>query len=250
MPDPVTAIVGSAVVGGAVSYASANKAASAQKSAADSAAESADAQLEFQKQQYEDWKSIYGETSDNLAEFYNNYDAEYVTALGLHNIEKEYNTSKQKLIRNLAQRGIDTSGLTAAALTQLEIGKASEKANVRASAPLVAAQAQQSFLGLGLRLESSLQSGISNAYQNQQQMYTNQAAAYGQQAAIAGQGFSNSIGSIGTGISTYMQMQAMQPQSAYNTSSYVEPINSPTPVNATTAGPDYYTINSLSSPIV
>jgi len=211
MSAVATAAIGSAVIGGAIAYDAAEKSAAASDRATKAASEAADEQLAFQKQQYQDWQDVYGPIEDNLAEFYQNYDADQITSLGLQNIEQEYNASKSSLLKEMAQRGLDTSGLTAAGLTQLEASKASERANVRSQAPLQAAQAQQSFLGMGLGLESSLQQGVSGAYQSQQSIYSQQAQLQGQQAAVAAQGVGQAIGSIGTGIGTYAQIQANQP---------------------------------------
>ena len=211
MSSVATAIVGGAIIGGLASKSSADSAAASQDQATAAASEAADEQLAFQKDQYQDWQDVYGPVQDNLAEFYQSYDAEAVTSLGLQNIEKEYNMSKDTLVKEMAQRGLDTSGLTAAGLTQLAGAKASEKAAVRSSAPLKAAQAQQSFLGMGLGLESSLQQGISSAYQSQSTLQSAAAAQYGSQAAAASQGVSSAISGVGTGIATYAQIQAMQP---------------------------------------
>lgn len=210
MSAVATAIVGGAIIGGVATSMSADKAAESQEQATKAASASAEAQLAFQKEQYQEWQDVYGPIQDNLAEFYNNYDAEEVTSLGLQNIEKEYTASKEVLIQEMAQRGMDTSGLTAAGLTQLGAAKASEKAAVRSNAELQAVQAQQSFLGMGLGLESSLQQGIAGAYQSQTALQSQAATAYGQQAAAASQGVGQAISGIGTGIATYAQIQAMQ----------------------------------------
>jgi len=205
-----TAIVGTAVVGGIVSSKAADSAAEAQEQATAAASKAADDQLAFQKQQYQEWQDVYGPIQDNLAEFYQNYDAEEVTSLGLQNIEREYNQSKDSLIQEMAQRGMDTSGLTASSLTALSAVKAAEKATIRSQAPLQAAQAQQSFLGMGLGLESSLQQGIAGAYGSQIGVQQRAADIFGQQAAAGAAGVGSAIAGVGTGIATYAQMQAMQ----------------------------------------
>lgn len=200
---------GASIYGAITAAEAAEEASKSQDKATKAAAEAADENLAFQKQQYQDWQDVYGPIQDNLAEFYENYGAEEVTSLGLQNIEKEYNLSKDSLIQEMAQRGMDTSGLTASSLSALQAVKASEKATVRSQAPLQAAQAQQSFLGMGLGLESSLQQGIAGAYGTQATVQQNAATMYGQQTASAGRGLSDAISGIGTGIATYAQIQAM-----------------------------------------
>ena len=207
-----TAAVG--VVGAVTSMNAADKAAAGQNAATAAATKASAEQLAFQKEQYQDWKDIYGDVEENLSEFYQNYDAEEVTSLGLQNIEKEYAASKDVLIKELAQRGMDTSGLTAAALTSLAGQKASGKAQVRAEAPLKAAQAQGEFLALGMGQKSGLQQGIADSYGAQASMLTGQAGAYGKQVTGANAGLASSLGAIGTGIAANAQIDATNRQTS------------------------------------
>ena len=216
----VGAIVGSAALGAATSYSSSK---SASKSA-DKAYASADAasqlqyetsmeQLNFQKEQYADWENIFGPIQDNLSSYYKNLSADSVASLGIQNIEQSYTQSRQNLDTQLAKRGITNSGATAAGLTSLENTRMLGKAEVRSTAEQTVAQQQLGFLSAGLGLQSGLQQGVSNAYSNQANILgqqstadTNSANNYSNQAAQAYSGIGSSVG---TGISSYMQYNAL-----------------------------------------
>ena len=214
------AIIGAAAIGAGTSYMSAK---SSSKSA-DKAYASADAasqlqyetsmeQLNFQKEQYADWENIFGPIQDNLSSYYKNLSADSVASLGIQNIEQSYVQSRQNLDTQLAKRGITNSGATAAGLTSLENTRLLGKADVRSTAEQTVAQQQLGFLSAGLGLQSGLQQGVSNAYSNQANILgqqsvadTNSANNYSNQAAQAYSGIGSSVG---TGISSYMQYNAL-----------------------------------------
>ena len=214
------AIIGAAAIGAGTSYMSAK---SSSKSA-DKAYASADAasqlqyetsieQLNFQKEQYADWENIFGPIQDNLSSYYKNLSADSVASLGIQNIEQSYVQSRQNLDTQLAKRGITNSGATAAGLTSLENTRMLGKAEVRSTAEQTVAQQQLGFLSAGLGLQSGLQQGVSNAYSNQANILgqqstadTNSANNYSNQAAQAYSGIGSSVG---TGISSYMQYNAL-----------------------------------------
>lgn len=216
----VGAIVGSAAVGAASSYSaskSASKSADKAYASADAASklefETSMAQLDFQKEQYADWENIFGPIQDNLSSYYKNLSADSVASLGIQNIEQSYVQSRQNLDTQLAKRGITNSGATAAGLTSLENTRMLGKAEVRSTAEQTVAQQQLGFLSAGLGLQSGLQQGVSNAYSNQANILgqqstaaTNSANNYSNQAAQAYSGIGSSVG---TGISSYMQYNAL-----------------------------------------
>lgn len=222
-----TAIIGAATVGAlssSKSAKSASKASSAATASADAAAklqyEASAEQLAFQKQQYDDWQSIFGPIQDNLSSYYKNLSSDTVASLGIQNIEKQYMQSRTNLDTALAKRGITNSGATVAGLTQLESARMLGKAEVQANAPAQTAAQQLGFLSVGLGQQSSLQQGISNSYTNQMNMLgqqstnqLNQANQYSNQAAQAYSGIGSSIGS---GINNYMTYNAYQSQNNLN----------------------------------
>jgi hypothetical protein len=107
-------------------------------------------QLAFQREQYDDWKAIYGDLQENLGNYYNSLDPKDYEARGLQAVQQEYQAAKTTLDRSLAQRGISSSGLQAAADTSFSQQLASARADVRLKAPDTVAREQMKFLGLGL----------------------------------------------------------------------------------------------------
>ena len=201
-----TAIVGSAVIGAGASIYSANKAENAQKDAANKAKAASDAQIAFQQEQYNDWKGIFGNIEQNLSKYYNNLTPEHFEALGLNNLEKSYANTKEQVQKQLARRGLDTSGAAAQSIVDLTNSKAQAEANLRTQAPEIANQQKMKFLGLGLGQQGVLQQGIANAYGNQAAM---QQRIANNEQAIAANSWAGVGNAIGSGINSYMTYQAL-----------------------------------------
>ena len=221
------AIGGSAALGSVTSYMGAKKSSAASAETAAAMRKSAKlqykatmAQLDFAKQQYNEWQGIFGPIEQNLSSYYKNLSPDSFAALGIQNIEQEYSRSREQLDIALAKRGITDSGATVAGMTELEGNRLLGRAQVRAQAPTQVAQMQQGFLSVGLGQQAQLQQGINNAYSNQigvfgQQVSNNlnQSNMYAQQAA---QGYATAGSAIGQGINTYMTANAYQSQSNLN----------------------------------
>ena len=215
-----TAILGAAAIGAGSSYmasSSASDSADASTAAANAAAQlqykTSQQQLEFAKQQYSDWQSIFGDTQTHLKNYYNNLSSDTIASLGIQNIEKEYARSSQMLDTALAQRGMSNSGATAAGLTQLEQTRMLGRAEAQTNAPMQAAQQKVSFLSAGMGQLSSTQSGINNAYTQQMsvlgQQYTGNIGQANQYNTLAANAGANVGGSISSGINQYMMYNAM-----------------------------------------
>lgn len=227
MSGIAVAIGGTAVIGAMSSSNSAKKASSSAAEAAAASKKAAKlqykasmAQLDFAKQQYNEWQGIFGPIEQNLSSYYRNLSSDTFAALGIQNIEQEYTRSREQLDTAMAKRGITDSGATAAGLTELETGRMLGRAQARAQAPTQVANQQLGFLSVGLGQQAQLQNGINNAYSNQistlgQQATNsmNQSNMYTQQAA---QGYAGVGQSIGQGINTYMTANAYQSQSNLN----------------------------------
>lgn len=208
MSGVAAAIAGSAVLGAVVSSKSASK---ANKTAQQSAA----AELEFAKQQYQDWQDVFGPIQDNLSDYYNNLTPDYIAATGLQNVETERAAALDRVNQSLAQRGLLGSGLEAAAITDIELETAQQKAQVRADAPMQAAQQKLGFLSLGFGQNPAglIQNTLSNRAQ-QDRSY----ATMAQQAA--GQAVGTAITEVGTALSGYAGSRAQTP-----TPAAVAPVN-------------------------
>ena len=227
MPDPVTAIAGSAVLGAGTSILgsrSASKSASAAQSSADAASalqyQASQDQLEFAKQQYSDWENIFGPIQSHLSNYYQNLHPDTYASLGIQNIEKEYARSSQLLDENLAKRGMTNSGATTQGFSQLESARMLGRAEAQTNAPMAIAQAQQGFLNAGLGIQGSVLSGINSSYGNQVsllgQQATNNLQSANQYRNSAAQSMAGVGSSVGAGIQNYLVYNALQPSTTYS----------------------------------
>lgn len=141
----------------------------AKKKAEDAASKAAEInkkELEFQRQQYSDWKDIYGTLQEQEADYIAKYSGEDVVAQQLGQASREYQTAEQQLSKTLAQRGLSGSGAEAAGLSQLAYQQAATRANIRSSQDDIAEQKRLNFLNLGLGQGTAMlgiQSGVSQA---------------------------------------------------------------------------------------
>ena len=189
-----------AIVPAVVGVAGAAMSASASRSASKKAAASAANQLEFEKARYDDWQNVFGPVQENLSNYYQSITPDYYEAAGLEAFQKERDAQMQQLQENLAQRGLATSGVTAALERSNAIDTAQTRANIRREAPAKAAEEQSRFLqiGMGLNPSASYSSALSQTAQAQQ-------ANANLQAQAAGSAISNAVGTVGSALSDYLR---------------------------------------------
>ena len=214
------AIAGAAVLGAGASIYAGEKAAKSANKASNKAAKSADAQtalgyeqLDFNKQQYDDWNAIFGDTQKTLASYYNTLSPEFFASTGLQNIEQEYTRSRTQLDAALAKRGISNSGVAADDFSTLEAARMMGRADVRNKAETQVRAEQANFLAVGKGQQSQLQANMNSAYGNIANSYGNQASTqYGlanQYTQQANQAYAGVGQSIGSGINAYMMHNAI-----------------------------------------
>lgn len=135
---------------GLTDYAGAEK---SQRAAADAAragvALSAE-QIEFMKEQYNDWKAIFGDLQETLGDYFKSLEPDDVIAPKIQSINKELAKAKENIEVTLAQKGLDKSSISEKALTSLEVAGAQQRAIARATAEDEVRAKQMGFLGLGL----------------------------------------------------------------------------------------------------
>lgn len=139
----------------AASVGSAAMSTNAANSASKRAGKSEAAQLAFAQEKYDDWKEIFGPIQENLADFYNNMDSDFIAAQGLEYYEQERDKALTQVRESLAQRGIANSGIAGAIETNSIMQGATDKARIRAEAPMKAAELKSSFLQIGLGQDPS-----------------------------------------------------------------------------------------------
>ena len=192
MPAAVAIPAVAAVAGAAIS-------ANASSKAAKSAAKSAGNQLDFDKAQYEDWQNIFGPIQDNLSNYYQSLTPDYYEAAGLEAFQKERDSQMAQLQESLAQRGLSTSGVSAAIERTNAIDTAQTRASIRREAPAKAAEEQSRFLqiGMGSNPANSYSTALGQVAQQQQQY------AYQSQVA-SGQAMGNAVNTVGNALSNYL----------------------------------------------
>lgn len=228
------AIAGAAVVGAGASIYSGKKAAKSADKASNRAASSADAQtalgyeqLDFNKQQYDDWNAIFGDTQKTLASYYNTLSPEVFASTGLQNIEQEYTRSRTQLDATLAKRGISNSGVAADDFSTLEAARMMGRADVRNKAETQVRAEQMNFLAVGKGQQSQLQANISNSYGNLANSYGNQASTqYGMANNYtnqANQAYAGVGQAIGSGVNAYMMHNATSGVSNSGQTQWINP---------------------------
>lgn len=195
MPEPATGIAAFSAVAGVAGANSARKdAKNAQKqaSAADQEA------LKFAREQYGDWKNIFGPIQQNLSSYYQNLTPGRIEAQGREAIELERDDWITRLDETFQQRGLGDSAMEAFATADVEKNVALKKAEVRAIAPEKVAQQQLGFLTLGYNQNPAgmVQQTLSNSANSRQQ-----AALYKGQAA--GEAIGNAVSTVGTALGDY-----------------------------------------------
>ena len=106
-------------------------------------------QYDEQLARYDEWRAIYGPIEENLSEFYNNLTPDTFAAAGLEANASSFQKQKTQTLETLEQRGLGTSGITAAVENQSGLSKATADAKVRRDAPFKVAEAKTSFLSQG-----------------------------------------------------------------------------------------------------
>lgn len=192
MPDPVTGIMaGTSLLGAGMASSASNK-------ASKSAAQAQAAELDFQKERYQDWQDVFGPIQKNLGDYYSNLSPDYFEAVGIQNFEEERALAETQMNENLAQRGITDSGLAAEFEQDSALNAATSRARIRTEAPLMAAKEKMNFLQVGLG-SNPAESMVGTLSRNTSR--TAETAAYaGQQAQ---QAISSAINTTGTALGDY-----------------------------------------------
>lgn len=191
--------------------------------AASQATDTAQAQLSFSKEQYADWKAVYGDIQKNLGDYYENLSGDSLAAQQLSAQAREYADAYRKVNQQLAQRGISQSGVAAAQDVAMASQSANTRAGIRAGAEDMARTKQAGFLQLGLNSQASLLGNIGSSsnslmqgyqYQSGQQYNTYGSTRDANAATMSslmgglskGGAFDSVTGAVGGGVSSLMGM--------------------------------------------
>lgn len=135
---------------GLTDYSGAKKAQEAAADAAKAGVALSAEQVEFMKEQYNDWKAIFGDLTETLGDYFKSLEPDDVIAPKIQSINKELAKAKENIEVTLAQKGLDKSSIAEKALTSLEVAGAQQRAIARATAEDEVIAKQMGFLGLGL----------------------------------------------------------------------------------------------------
>lgn len=150
---------------GLTDYEGQEKAAKAAGASSAAALALAKEQIKFQKEQYADWKAVYGDIQTNLGDYYKKLTPEKVTALGLENQQKEFQAAMQQVDADFARRGISAdSGLVRSVKAKATFQNAEKRADIRTNAEQAVQDAKLGFLGVGLGQGTQMLGIIGNAY--------------------------------------------------------------------------------------
>lgn len=135
--------------------------------------EMAKAQVEFQREQYNDWKNIYGDIQANMGDYYKNLDPDKLVALGLENQQREYQAVSTALEKEYAQRGLSGSGTEEFLKSSSAVQNATAKAVIRSSGDKMVNEEKMKFLGLGLGQGTQMLGTVNNAASLATSAYSN-----------------------------------------------------------------------------
>jgi hypothetical protein len=129
-------------------------------------------ELQFQKDQYADWKTVYGPIQDNLGSYYKTLTPDKLIALGLEKQQQEFQQVQKSIKRDFAQRGIDESGVAVITEAQNKVQNATARAAIRASGDDMVNKEKMNFLGIGLNQGTEMLGVVGNAAANVTNAYS------------------------------------------------------------------------------
>jgi len=169
-------------------------------------------QIAFQKQQYNDWKAIYGDIQDNLGDYYQHLTATDWKNQNFTAIQQHYQSQVAQVHKLLAQRGLDTSGIEASLDINSALQAAQAKANIEANADNYVAQQKMQFLGLGLGQGTQMLNtiaGVANTGAGAQAGISS--SNIGAMSNISAANISSTSNIVGSAIGAYAAMNASVP---------------------------------------
>jgi len=194
------AFIAAAVIGGGAALAGGYMASRSADKATKAASQADAAALAFEQQKYQDWQDTYGSIEDNLADYYSTLTPDYYEARGLEAFQTEQQAALENVRTTLAQRGIEDSGIAAATELAFAQEGAQQRAQIRATAPSLAAEEQRSFLQVGLGQDPGASYSRTLAESAAQKGRTAASAE-----AAAGKAVSKAITTAGTALKDYLR---------------------------------------------
>jgi len=183
-----------AIAGAAIGLVGASMAADAAGDAAAASARVQREQLAFEREQYNDWKDIYGPLQEDLGTYYKNLTGQTLSDREVEQIQLAGQRADDKIQATLAQRGLTGSGLDAELTSQNIYKTEIEKARSRANADETANLKKMQFLSLGLGQGQGIMNQMGNTSRAASSAIMQGGA---QQASIIGNATNNLQGIVG-----------------------------------------------------
>lgn len=182
-----------------------SKASKAQKSALDQESQVAEDQLDFGKQQYNDWKNLYYPLGQQLvAESQQTITPDYA---GIHgDVQNAFQSEQQQNQRQMQRYGVNPAdGNMQQANREYGMGAATAEVGARQQARAQAKDQQFNRMaqvyGLGSGQQQAANSTVNAGYSNSESAYGNAAAMYGQNAHSYNQSAAAGANMFGRGLS-------------------------------------------------
>lgn len=171
-------------------------------------------ELDFQREQYDEWKSIYGPLQEDLGTYYKNLTGDALADSIVSRYVTEVQIESQRVAQqnrvDLAQRGMSNSGLGASLQNQNLFQAGMAKADVRATAQQkaddIVEQKKLGFLGVGLGQGTQMlgtQANIANTGASTSSslsgQYLNQATTIGKSNTAATTDLAGTVGGYASG---------------------------------------------------
>ncbi len=187
--------VGAQLLNVGLNQHNANKANKNAAAAAASANRIAQQKLDFTKERYAEWESIYGPLQKNLGDYYTHLGPQKLAAQGLEYAQAEFDAAKDVFQKELVSRGLHNSGVEVYSLAQAEFAHAGNRAAIRSNADTEVKRQQTGFLSIGLQDKARIEGAVGGAFDTQVGVHNSYAGQQLQVGANADQNTTNILNS-------------------------------------------------------
>ena len=119
--------------------------------------------IDFQREQYDRWKGIYGNLQEDLGTYFTNMTGDKQLGMELNTIEEQRQRALQQEHTNMASRNLDGSGADIQAQQDIEFGANRASNEARNTIDDRVRAKQMNFLNGGLGKDMQIANGIGNA---------------------------------------------------------------------------------------
>ena len=160
------------------------------RQALEEAKRASDEELQFARENKQQWESIFGNIQENLSNYYNSLDPDKYATMRITEFQRGIQEYEDEITKEFARRGLTGGGVEAGLLAEAKYKGAIGRAKIRATAEEEVAKQKSSFLELGLSRDPTSEISRSLAKRTTQAFgevdyYGREASAYGEAASEA-----------------------------------------------------------------